>query len=436
MKMLCYLLLAGCAMAADIHYRQSGFGPNPEGWKAWKDRAETAPGTYVETVISRGEPGSLAISGTGNIGVYGGWQRAIAGIRAGAWYRFTAHYRATGVTSENWQILPRLDWRTADGRRAGSYEQIDYASRSVRVGAWTKVILDTEAPAGAATVLLQLFLAHAPSGIVWWDDVGFEEIPAPGPRKVTIASINQRPEKTGSPAESVKQFVESADRLVQNGADLILLPEGITVIGTGKSYSGVSEPVPGPTTERLAELARKKNAYVAAGLYERDGGGVYNTAVLLDRKGSLIGRYRKVHLPRAEMEQLAPGNEYPVFRTDFGTVGLMICYDVFFAEPARALALQGAEIVLLPIWGGDETLATARAIENHVFLVASGYDHPTYIMDPAGKRIVEAPSRGTAAIATVDLNKRYLDLWDWKGRRPREYRPDVRVDFLPYETSQ
>jgi predicted amidohydrolase len=136
------------------------------------------------------------------------------------------------------------------------------------------------------------------------------------------------------------------------------------------------------------------------------------------------------------MQQLAPGNEYPVFRTDFGTVGLMICYDVFFAEPARALALQGAEIVLLPIWGGDETLATARAIENHVFLVSSGYDHPTYIMDPAGKRIVEAPSRGTAAIATVDLNKRYLDLWDWKGRRPREYRPDVRVDFLPYETSQ
>ena len=90
---------------------------------------------------------------------------------------------------------------------------------------------------------------------------------------------------------------------------------------------------------------------------------------------------------------LTPGSDYPVFRTDFGTVGLMICYDVFFADPARALALKGAEMILMPIWGGDETLAKARAIENKVFLVASGYDYPTYVMDPDGERL-HAPRRG------------------------------------------
>ena len=170
---------------------------------------------------------------------------------------------------------------------------------------------------------------------------------------------------------------------------------------------------------------------MAASIDEREGAVVYNTAVLLDRAGNLVGRYRKVHLPRSEMEQMAPGNEYPVFRTDFGTVGMMVCYDVFFPDPARALALQGAEIILLPIWGGNETLAAARAIENNVFLVASGYDHPTYITDPSGKRIAEAPKRGTAAIATVDLNKNYLywGLWDWKNRRPREYHPEVKTGF-------
>ena len=132
------------------------------------------------------------------------------------------------------------------------------------------------------------------------------------------------------------------------------------------------------------------------------------------------------------MEQLTPGNEFPVFRTDFGTVGMMICYDVFFPEPARQLAMRGAEIILLPIWGGDETLAKARAIENQIFLVSSGYDHPTYIMDPTGKRLSEAPNRGTAATATIDLSTRYLylGLWDWKNRRPREYRPDVQTEYL------
>ena len=63
-----------------------------------------------------------------------------------------------------------------------------------------------------------------------------------------------------------------------------------------------------------------------------------------------------------------------------------------YTEPARQLAQRGAEIILLPIWGGDEVLATARAIENQVFLVTSGYDHPTYIMDHDGKRIAKRPN--------------------------------------------
>ena len=124
---------------------------------------------------------------------------------------------------------------------------------------------------------------------------------------------------------------------------------------------------------------------------------------------------------------LTPGSDYPVFRTDFGTVGLMICYDVFFADPARALATKGAEVILMPIWGGDETLAKARAIENKIFLVASGYDHPTYIMDPDGERL-SVGQRPGAAVATIDLNKRYMEQWlgEMKARRPKEIRVDVK----------
>jgi predicted amidohydrolase len=188
----------------------------------------------------------------------------------------------------------------------------------------------------------------------------------------------------------------------------------------------------GPTIRALSEVAKRKNAYIVAGIYEREGHVVYNTSVLLDRAGALVGKYRKVYLPREEVERgLTPGASYPTFATDFGRVGMMICYDVFFPDPARGLTANGAEMILMPIWGGDETLAKARAIENKVFLVTSGYDHPTYIMDPNGERLSQAREQGTAAIATVDLNKRYTDphLGDMHSRRMREIRLDVPIVY-------
>jgi len=416
-------------MAADrmaLHFRQSGFAESSNGWMVWSSRAETAPRTWIDNVVSLGEQGSLAVSGNGNIGTFGGWQRKFTEIEPGAWYGLTLRYRQTGVTAPNWQILPRLDWHQSDGRRAG---EVDYAYQSVREGDWTSVSLRTQAPAAASSVNLQLFLAHAPQGVVWWDDISFERIPPPGPRPVTIASVNLRPKETHSPEKSVQRFIETVERTVPAKTDLILLPEGITVVGTGKRYSEVAETIPGPTTATLGELARKRKTYVVAGIYEREGQVVYNTAVLLDREGKLAGKYRKVYLPREEMEQLTPGNDYPVFKTDFGNVGIMICYDVFFSDPARGLAANGAEIILLPIWGGDETLAKARAIENQVYLVASGYDHPTYIMTPEGEKLASAPTEGTVATATIDLNRSLrqttTNLGDMRNRRPKELRPDV-----------
>jgi len=420
------VLAAELSAAEGLRFRQSGFSADATGWTVWSDRAETMPRTWVETVVSLGEPGSLTVSGNGNIGAFGGWQRVFPGIEAGAWYRLTVHYRSTGVTSENWQIQPRLDWRKTNGGRAG---EVDYAYRSTWEGDWRSVTLLTQAPKDSAAVAVQLFLAHAPQGTVWWDDISLERVATPRPRLVTIASVNLHPEGTGSREKSVEQFMETAERVVPANADLVVLPEGITVVGTGKRYAEVAEPVPGPTTKRLGEFARKHKTYVVGGLYEREGQVVYNTAVLLDRYGNLAGKYRKVYLPREEMEQLTPGNDYPVFQTDFGILGIMTCYDVAYADPARGLAAGGAEIVVMPIWGGDQTLAKARAIENQVYLVASGYDHPTYIMNPSGEWLAIARERGSAAIATIDLNQSLRqpnnNLGDMRNRLPKELRFDV-----------
>lgn len=414
--------------AGDLPFVQSGFSKGegiPAGWRTWSQRAETMPHVFVEAGESLGEPGALAVSSDGNTAAYGGWERELTGIEAGKWYRFEASYQAQDVKAENWQVVARIDWRGAEDRRKG---QPEYAAWSTREGKWTRLDSTVQAPEGATSARLQFFLFHAPQGKVWWDAISFREVANVQPRKVNVASVNLWPRNTGSKEASLAAFAQTVREKVPDGADIIVLPEGVTVVGTGRTYLEVAAPVPGPDTEFLGKLAREKNAYIEAGIYERVGDAVYNTSVLIDRKGALVGKYRKVYLPREEIEGgITPGDSYPVFDTDFGRVGMMICYDVFFPDPARALAAQGAELILMPIWGGPEQLAVARALENGVFLASSGYGHPTYVMNPYGDVIATAPDNGTVAYTTIDLNRRYRDDWlgDMRTRRLRELRTDV-----------
>lgn len=425
MRLLPLLLLAAALAPCDTTVRRAGLPSGDAEWVAWSPRDEIAPRTFQDNVRYRTRPPSLAISGNSNPAAFGGWAATVPGIQPGRWYRFTAWYRAEGLTYEPLQVVSRLDWVRPDGRRAG---QPDYAWSTTRHGDWTRVTHDAPAPENASAVKLQLFLQNAPLATVWWDDISLEAIDPPGPRHVRVASINLRPRRTSSAAESVRRFIETIDSTVPENTDLIVLPEGITVVGTGKTYADVAESIPGPTTEALGQAARRHKAYIAAGIYEREAHTIYNTAVLIDRQGRVAGKYRKVYIPREELEGgITPGSDYPVFRTDFGTLGMMICWDVQYPDPARALARRGAELVLMPIWGGNETLGKARAIENHVFLVASGYDYPTYVMDPNGEIVTRADKNGEAAVALIDLNRRYPDKWlgDMRARFMKELRLDI-----------
>jgi predicted amidohydrolase len=209
-------------------------------------------------------------------------------------------------------------------------------------------------------------------------------------------------------------FASFVEKAAAKGADIVCFPEGITLVATSKTYREVAESVPGPTTAFLGEYARRYSVYLVAGLLEKTPEAVYNTAVLIDRDGKLAGRYRKASLPREEIEGgITPGQEFPVFETDFGKIGMMICWDVQFVEPARRLAAKGAEIILLPIWGGSPELFPARTIENQVYLVTSSYDTRTGIWGPRGNVLAEAEQEGTIAVAKVDLAKRIQ--WEWLG---------------------
>jgi predicted amidohydrolase len=191
-----------------------------------------------------------------------------------------------------------------------------------------------------------------------------------------------------------EENVESARRAIrearQGGADLLLLPEvfmAFLVPRSGISPASVAEPLDGPFVSTLAREARAHNLYVGCGIWEAKPGEhtrAHNTAVLVGPDGSLLLSYRKTHLYDAfsfrESDQTVPGDAAPrTVRTPLGTVGLLVCYELRFPELARMLALDGAEVILLPSawirgplkelhWA---TLIQARAIENTVFVAAA-----------------------------------------------------------------
>ena len=181
----------------------------------------------------------------------------------------------------------------------------------------------------------------------------------------------------------------------------------------------------------LGNTEPRTGGYLERILGERDRHLVYNVAVLIGPDGKVAGKYRKVALPRSEIAGgVAPGSEYPVFDTRFGKLGMMVCYDGFFPEVARQLSMRGAEVIAWPVWGCNPMLASARACENHVYLVSSTYEDLsrnwmlTAVYDHEGKPIVKAEQWGTVVVAEVDLNQRLLwpSLGDFKAEIPR-HRP-------------
>jgi predicted amidohydrolase len=180
--------------------------------------------------------------------------------------------------------------------------------------------------------------------------------------------------------------------------------------------------------------------YIVSGLYSWKGDTLKNVAVLYDRQGKIQGVYEKIQLPDSETEEGAvPGSTFPVFTTDFGKIGILICWDSFFPEISRILALNGAEILFCPIWGdvrGDNSwkmTAQSRAIDNGVYFVSCIFDGHSVIVNPAGEILQESNKQGTLLTSTIDLN--YNPPWDWIGNAGRGvwkgvWRKDRRSDVF------
>jgi N-carbamoylputrescine amidase len=216
-------------------------------------------------------------------------------------------------------------------------------------------------------------------------------------------------------------------------------------------YDAVEKIPDGPTTKLMQEAAKKHNMVIIVPIYEEEITGIYyNTAAVIDADGTYLGKYRKNHIPHVnpgfwEKFYFRPGNlGYPTFETAYARIGVYICYDRHFPEGARALGLNGAEIVFNPsatVAGLSEYLwkleQPAHAVANGYFIGAInrvGHEQPwdigefygqSYFCDPRGQIIAQAP-RDEDALVVADLNldmiREVRNTWQFfRDRRPESY---------------
>ena len=209
-------------------------------------------------------------------------------------------------------------------------------------------------------------------------------------RPMTVSAI-QITSDDGAKAATVEKMLDFLDVAGRRGSELVVLPEVWTGLGfsTEEAYVELAEPIPGPTTDLLADKAKKHGMYIVGSMYEQDGNQYYNSSPLIGPDGAIVGKYWKTHLFDApdrldikggirESDHVEAGTELPVFDTDPARVGVSVCSDLRFPEVYRELALKGAEVIvcasafLSPRFDHWEFFLRARATENQCWVVASG----------------------------------------------------------------
>ncbi len=270
-----------------------------------------------------------------------------------------------------------------------------------------------------------------------------------------FASTNDR-------TENARLFREAGAQARGRGARILAFPElsNSTYFcwrSDPKNFE-LAEPIPGPTTHLISEIAKEEKLAVICSVFEVDGREYFNTAFIVNAQGELIGRYRKTHIPLSvgdegvqsnEKMYFRPGNiGLPVFDVADGLrVGILICFDRHFPEAARTLALRGADLIVVPTasWS-DRARSTwelelrAHAKVNQVYVAGinkagreapeapHGFYGSSVIVDPRGEVLIRAGEGEEVVAADLDLDGLRRQRFNWQVFRDR--RPDLYVDLV------
>ncbi len=267
---------------------------------------------------------------------------------------------------------------------------------------------------------------------------------------------------TRNPQQNFEQTIEKIREAAAKGAQIICLPELFRSLYfcniEDHDNFKLAEPIPGPSTERLCQLAAELKAVIIASLFEKRAAGLYhNTTAVIDADGTYLGKYRKMHIPDDpgyyEKFYFTPGDlGYQVFSTQFAKIGVLICWDQWYPEAARITALKGAEILFYPTaigWAAsqdEETNQTqyeawqliqrSHAIANGIHVVSvnrTGFEDQmkfwggSFIANPFGMMIQQANHDNPEIIVQeIDLSQSdfYRTHWPFlRDRRIETYQP-------------
>ena len=403
-------------------------GVLPAHWEAWE------PAWKKATCRARKTDGGLLVDAAGCDYAVGGVVQKLRGVAAGRAYAIDVLCELRKLPAPRRSAMVRVTWTKGSRLCHQAGMLVRGPVTAGKQATFSDVLV---APPEADGGVISLEVKWPRGGGVLWRRVSITPTTAPKPRKVRIGTVYLRP-KRSTPQKNMALWCEQIDAAGKLKLDVVCLGEAILQVGTGATTGQVARAIPGPDTEALGAAARRNKLWVIAGLAERDGDTLYNTAVLLDRQGKLAGKYRKVHLPREEWKKgVTPGTEYPVFKTDFGTVGIQICYDWFFPEAAEIFALKGAEVLFAPTWGNTlpdrdgrvdgENTFRVRARDNGLVLVPSVYDGSSMVIDPMGRILASNKGKTGVFWAEVDLAARERLWWvgHWRSIAPRHRMPET-----------
>ncbi len=344
---LCAALPAG---AADIHLEKV---------ETWSPHQLATPKT------SKQADGKVRIGGNGTGTCAGGWQFVFSGVKGGQTYRLSTHAAHRDMANARDSLLAVAlwgQWDTASERtQTVPYNYLLPKQTSVSDTDFECIV---RAPEGATELTVRYIFRWSAHGNSTWTAPRIEAATATEPKPVKVCVVsNGSKSRTQTKhsmaiqglglAEEVEKSVNLWAGLILDACDrkpqLIVTPE--TIIG-GPNPLQNAITVPGPATQPFEKIAREHQVHLMLGVYERAGDARHNSTVLISPEGRVIGVYRKVHLATSEgWSGLTPGSSFPVFQTGIGRIGSVICMDTMLPESSRMLALNGADIICLPIMG-------------------------------------------------------------------------------------